>query len=210
MTTVWGPLGWMTLHSVATSYSDTPTQQERDLMRSWLDMFRDTITCPNCREHFTNMLDNYRAKYPGMLSSRNDFAMFSFRAHNDVNRRLSKPIYGSVSECMETLRKNVEHRTAKNYRLSYLNHIQRYFRTLRDAAGIAALRKIVEMFKIENDYVSPRDTNFTVDIPEAAVVLPYTVLNTSPDEPVRTPITSRGAPPLGRIRLTAGGIRIQR
>lgn len=179
-------------------------------MRSWLDMFRDTITCPNCREHFTNMLDNYRAKYPGMLSSRNDFAMFSFRAHNDVNRRLSKPIYGSVSECMETLRKNVEHRTAKNYRLSYLNHIQRYFRTLRDAAGIAALRKIVEMFKIENDYVSPRDTNFTVDIPEAAVVLPYTVLNTSPDEPVRTPITSRGAPPLGRIRLTAGGIRIQR
>jgi hypothetical protein len=179
-------------------------------MRSWLDMFRDTITCPNCREHFTNLLDNYRAKYPGMLSSRNDFAAFSFRAHNDVNRRLSKPIYASVAECMNTLRNNVQHRTAKNYRASYLNHIQRYFRTLRDATGIAALRKIIEMTKIENDYVTSRDTNFAVELPETNVILPYTVLNTTPNEPVRTPIVTRGAPPLGRLRLTAGGIRIQR
>ena len=210
MTTVWGPLGWMTLHSVATSYPETPTQQERDLMRSWLDMFRDTITCPNCREHFTNMLDNYRAKYPGMLSSRNDFAAFSFRAHNDVNRRLSKPIYGTVAGCMETLRNNVQHRTAKNYRASYLNYVQRYFRTLRDATGIAALRKIMEMSKIENDYLSSRDTNFAVELPETNVILPYTVLNTAPNEPVRTPVITRGAPPLGRLRLTGGGIRIQR
>jgi len=200
----------MTLHSVATCYPDNPTQQERDLMRSWLDMFRDTITCPNCRDHFTTLLDNYRVRYPGMLNSRNDFAMFSFRAHNDVNRRLSKPIYGTVSECMDTLRKNVQHRTAKNYRLSYLNHIQRYFRTLRDSTGITALRKIMEMQKIETDYVSPRDTNFTVDIPEAQVVLAYSVLNKPADEPAHTPIVTRGAPPLGRLRLTAGGIRIQR
>jgi len=210
MTSVWGPLGWMTLHSVATSYPENPTTQERDLMRSWLDMFRDTITCPNCRDHFTTLLDNYRAKYPGMLSSRNDFAVFSFRAHNDVNRRLSKPIYGTVAECMETLRKNVEYRSAKNYRLSYLSHIQRYFRTLRDSTGISALRKIVEMFKVENEYVAPRDTNFAADIPETTVVLSYTVLNTTPNEPVRTPIVARGAPPMGRIRFTGGGIRIQR
>jgi Erv1 / Alr family len=179
-------------------------------MRSWIDMFRDTITCPNCRDHFTSLLDNYRAKYPGMLNSRNDFAAFSFRAHNDVNRRLSKPIYGTVAECMETLRKNVQYRSAKNYRMSYLTHIQRYFRTLRDSTGIAALRKIVEMFKIENDYVAPRDTNFVSDIAEANVVLPYTVLNTAPNEPVRTPIVDRAAPPLGRLRLTGAGIRIQR
>lgn len=210
MTTVWGPLGWMTLHSVATSYPEAPTPQERDLMRSWLDMFRDTITCPNCRDHFTDLLNNYRAKYPGMLSSRNDFAAFSFRAHNDVNRRLSKPIYGTVTECMETLQKNVQYRSAKNYRLSYLSHIQRYFRTLRDSTGIAALRKIVEMFKVENEYVTPRDTNFNVAIPEINVVLPYTVLNTAPNEPVRTPVVSRGAPPLGRLRFTGAGIRIQR
>lgn len=200
----------MTLHSVATSYPESPTAQERDLMRSWIDMFRDTITCPNCRDHFTSLLDNYRAKYPGMLNSRNDFAAFSFRAHNDVNRRLSKPIYGTVAECMETLRKNVQYRSAKNYRMSYLTHIQRYFRTLRDSTGIAALRKIVEMFKVENEYVTPRDTNFASDIAEANVVLPYTVLNTAPNEPVRTPIVDRAAPPLGRLRLTGAGIRIQR
>ena len=36
-------MGWMTLHSVATCYPESPTQSEKDLMASWLDMFRDTM-----------------------------------------------------------------------------------------------------------------------------------------------------------------------
>ena len=100
MTAVWGPLGWMTLHSVATCYPETPTQTERELMYSWLDMFRDTITCPHCREHFSAMLQTYRATFPGMLNSRQDFALFTFRAHNAVNRRLRKPIQATLEDCI--------------------------------------------------------------------------------------------------------------
>jgi hypothetical protein len=36
MTAVWGPLGWMTLHSVSTMYPEQPTQAEKTLMTTWL------------------------------------------------------------------------------------------------------------------------------------------------------------------------------
>lgn len=209
MTAVWGPLGWMTLHSVATSYSEAPVESEKQLMRSWLDLFRDTITCPSCRDHFTGLLANYRAQFPNMLNSRNDFAIFSFRAHNDVNRRLHKPMYGSVSECMQTLLKNVESRSAQHFRVAYLDHISRHFRTLRDAAGIAGLRKIQEMYKVEHDYIASRDTKFQVMIAETNIVLASSVLNKDPQEARPRAVLANSAQ-IGRISLTGGGFRLRR
>jgi Erv1 / Alr family len=208
MTAVWGPLGWMTLHSVATSYPESPTESEKQLMYSWLEMFRDTITCPYCRDHFTSLLANYRIQFPTFLSSRRDFALFSFRAHNDVNRRLKKPVYANVSDCMTTLQKNIQTRTAKDYRVSYLNHIQRYFSTLRDATGIAALRKISEMYKIENQYISSHDTQFNVEFIDESATLGYTVLNKDPNELQTRPVIQQAN--LGRISIMGGRFRIQR
>jgi Erv1 / Alr family len=208
MTAVWGPLGWMTLHSVATSYSENPTDSEKRLMSSWLDMFRDTITCPYCRDHFTTLLANYRAQFPTFLNSRKDFALFSFRAHNDVNRRLKKPMYANVSECIATLQKNVVTRSARDYRISYLNHIQRYFSTLRDTTGIAALRKISEMYKIENQYISSHDTQFNIDLTDEPAILGYAVLNKDASELQTRPVIQQST--LGRISITGGRFRIQR
>jgi hypothetical protein len=209
MTAVWGPLGWMTLHSVATSYSEAPAESEKQLMRSWLDLFRDTITCPSCRDHFTSLLANYRGQFPNMLNSRNDFATFSFRAHNDVNRRLHKPIYGSVVDCMETLRKNVESRSAQHFRMTYLDHISRHFRSFRDATGIAGLRKIQEMYKVENDYIAPRDTKFQATISEMNTVLASSILNRDPQDNIPRNAIPNSAQ-IGRFSLTGGGFRIRR
>ena len=207
MTSIWGPLGWMTLHSVATLYPDSPSAGERELMSVWLDMFRDTITCPSCREHFTQLVATYRQTFPNFLSSRQTFTIFTFRAHNAVNRRLNKPIHGSVEACMATLLANLTTRTAGDYRRAYLAHISRYWRTYRDISGISALRKITELNKIEADYCIPRDSNFAVTIDPDLVVLPRDVLDRSPPEAPSRPLFR--APAQG-FRLTAGGIRLRR
>ena len=194
MTAVWGPLGWMTLHSVSSMYPETPTAAEQQLMRSWLDMFRDTITCHYCKSHFTEMLDMYRSKIPTMLNSRQDFMAFAFRAHNTVNRRLNKPIYNSVAECMERLRENTKIRTASEYRKAYLTHIRKYWATLRDTSGLVAARKIAEMVKIENDYFASRDTNFNVEVQETPVVLPLGVLEKQEEITWMTRMRNRSQP----------------
>jgi hypothetical protein len=102
-----------------------------------------------------------------MLNSRTDFMLAVFRLHNTVNRKLNKPVYTSVADCFEQLRTNVKTRSAREYRGAYLNHIRRFWRTMQDASGFAALKKINEMAKIEIDYVQRHENNFEVSIPEA-------------------------------------------
>ena len=202
-------MGWMTLHSMASLYSDMPSLAERQLMSSWLDMFRDTITCPHCKDHFTELLTAYRSNFPGMLNSKRDFMLFTFRAHNAVNSRLHKPVYRTVQECMDVLRNNVKNRPASSYRHAYIMHIRRFWRTMQDTSGITSLKKIIEMSKIENDYATPRSNEFTVEIAEDSVVLPGRMLSNEGESPAPVRIVKPfiGG---GGIRVTAQGLRLRR
>jgi len=209
MTSIWGPLGWLTLHSTACAYSENPTTAERELMTSWLDLFRDSITCPSCKEHFTTLLNNYRIHFPGMLNSRQDFAIFTFRAHNAVNRRIHKPIYSSMEECLATLRNVVKTRHARDYRTTYLAHITRHWKVIQDVNGIVVLKKIQEMKRIETEYVSQRDTNFEVQLRPEIVVLPQDALERTNETQVQRPIFLGKTGSAG-FKLTANGFRLRR
>lgn len=225
MTAVWGPLGWMTLHSVSSLYPETPTDAEKALIRSWLEMFRDTITCSHCQEHFRDMYAKYLLRFPGLFNNRRELMAFAFRAHNTVNRRLHKPIYNTVEECMETLKKNVSIRPAADYRNAYLVHIRRDWGRRQDTSGIVALRKIMEMIKIENEYFKPRDTNFNVMIENIEVVLPYGIIENAEESifgrrggqrtiiapsPTIAPVQSTPTRYDSiRVRVTSKGIRLR-
>jgi hypothetical protein len=206
MTAVWGPLGWMTLHSVSTIYPERPSQSEKDLMTTWLGLFTETITCPHCRDHFRSMHSNYRAKYPSYLDSRQSFAMFAFRCHNVVNARLSKPVYASLDECMNVLRSNLKTRTAQDYRISYVNHLMRFWSTIQDTAGITALKKVFELKKIEIDYIGPRDTKFEVQLRDDGVVIPRHWVEHVHGQPAEPPTTR---PILRPNDQTRAGFRMQ-
>ena len=210
MTAVWGPLGWMTLHSVATSFPERPAPTEKQLMMSWLELFRDTITCVHCRDHFTKSLANYRARFPGMMDSRQEFAMFSFRVHNVVNARLNKPVYNSLDECMAVLQKNTLTRSAQEYRNAYLNHIQRYWSTMQDVSGIVALKKVIEMRKIENEYIARRDTKFHIALLSQPTTIPRAWVEGESAETTSAPVRLPTGGPAGILRLGPGGFRIRK
>jgi hypothetical protein len=200
----------MTLHSTACAYSETPTTAERELMTSWLEMFRDSITCPSCKEHFSTLLNNYRIHFPGMLNSRQEFVMFTFRAHNAVNRRIHKPIYASMDECLATLRNIVKTRPAREYRTTYLAHITRHWKVMQDVNGIVVLKKIQEMKRIEAEYVSQRDTNFEVQLRPDVVVLPQDALERTNEVQVQRPIFLSNAKASAGFKLTPNGFRLRR
>jgi len=205
MTSIWGPLGWMTLHSVASLYPDKPSEAERQLMIKWLDLFRDTITCPSCQGHFAELLGQYRAQFPNMLYSRNDFMIFTLRAHNVVNRRLNKPVYPTVQACFEQLRNNVKNTTTQGFRITYTNHITRHWRSFQDASGLSAMKKIHEIKKIEINYMAARSNQFEEIIPEDNVMF----IPSNAVEDVRRPVPSAIRAP-GRMVMTPSGFRIQR
>lgn len=136
--------------------------------------------------------------------------MFTFRAHNAVNRRLNKPIYSTLEECLETLRNNTKTRSAADYRTAYLNHITRYWRTLQDITGIVALKKITEMKKIEVDYIFPRDTKFQMTLQSEPVVLPRDVLEPNAEKRTAPRVPNMRLPVNAGFRIGVGGLQLRR
>ena len=142
-----------------------------------------------------------------MLSSRREFLVATFRLHNAVNRRLNKPIHSTVAACFDQLRNNVKSRSARDYRIAYVNHIQRFWRTMQDASGISALKKINEMRKIEYEYLQKHENNFEIDIPETIVVLFSHSLDPQTETPSPVRVDTRVLPKIG---LAGGRFQIRR
>lgn len=176
-------------------------------MSSWLDLFKGTITCPSCQGHFIELLDAYRFRFPQMLESRASFLMFTFRAHNSVNHRLNKPIYSTVAACFDVLRNNVKNRPSAQYRQAYYAHITRHWKIMQDSNGIAALRKIAEMNKIEASYAAPRSDEFAEMIPEGLTTIGK--IEKPPDAGEIRPLRPAAPPPGLRVGILGGRLRLR-
>jgi hypothetical protein len=159
-TKFWGPLGWMTLHSISSIYPENPTSEERLILEKFVEMYRETITCVHCKGHFTGMLNKYRQIHPDWSSSRYNFFLFVCRAHNTVNRRLDKPIFPTLQSCVERLKENTKITTAATYRNAYMNYLITNWQREMSSEGFINADTAKKMKKINEEYFTPRDNNF--------------------------------------------------
>jgi hypothetical protein len=154
---------------------------------------------------------NYRAQFPNMLYSRRDFLLFTFRAHNAVNKRIGKPIYPTVQACFEALRNNVKFNKSVTFRISYTNRITLHWRVFQDASGMAAMKRIHQIKKIELQYMTPRSNEFEVDIPEDNVVVtigPQPMLTLPNGQPIPQPTIAASSG--SRMTMQGGRLRLRR
>jgi hypothetical protein len=192
MTKKWGPMGWVTLHSVAAAYPDSPSEYEKEMLSRWIKSFRDTILCPSCMKHFTDMLGNYELKHPDWRNSRKNFMQFVFRAHNTVNVRTHKPVY-SFAQSMEALRTIIPTDTsATQVRRDYLLYIRSDWMRNMTLTGISSFSKIKELNLIEQDYWGTRTFSWDDilelggDINVSPISEQLSVLNSTPNIPKLT------------------------
>ena len=125
MSKVWGPMGWITLHSIAACYPDVPSSVDKINMSTFLDLFTDTITCRFCKDHFIRIRNTYRSKYPTYLNSKRDFFIFTLRAHNEVNQSLDKPVIPTVADTLVLLNNITKITSAETYKNSYVSYLIR-------------------------------------------------------------------------------------
>lgn len=159
-TKFWGPLGWMTLHSVSAIYPEAPTREERVILEKFVELFRESITCPHCKSHFTGMLNMYRKTHPEWSSSRYHFFLFVCRAHNTVNKRLDKPILQTLNDCIEALKNATKVTTPRQYREAYINYLIQNWSKEFTGDGAIALGFARQMKKINDEYFNPRDKGY--------------------------------------------------
>lgn len=123
MTSVWGPMGWMTLHSISLLYPTHPTQYDKEILKTFIRAFAECITCPHCERHFKAMFENYSRKHPEWANSRFDLFLFVARAHNTVNKRLEKPQKKTVQECLDAIGSASQYTSLTDFRKNYINYV---------------------------------------------------------------------------------------
>ncbi|KFA61348.1 hypothetical protein S40285_05855 [Stachybotrys chlorohalonatus IBT 40285] len=84
-----GRSSWTLLHSIAATYPETPSRSQQSDVLSFVSLFSRLYPCWVCAEDF----QGYLAKEPPRVGSRNEFGLWLCGAHNDVNRKLGKPIF---------------------------------------------------------------------------------------------------------------------
>jgi hypothetical protein len=170
MTKLWGPLGWMTLHSVSLIYPEQPDQDDITNARLFLELFSNTISCNTCKTHFQTMYSLYKSNHPEYLNSRQDFSMFIFRAHNTVNKRLDKPIHSSVSECMQSLELATRNTSFREFRNKYIEYLISNWRKYTTGEGLIMLNSTKALKQLNEKYWNILDKEEPIHLSEGNVL----------------------------------------
>jgi hypothetical protein len=161
MTKVWGPMGWMTLHSISVCYPDEPTQADKTIVNEFMNAFGASITCIHCRQHFTHMFFDYKSKIPNWANSKRDLFLAVCRMHNAVNKRLDKPQPKTVAECIEWLKRATSYTSPATFRENYANYLLRdwtYHRNTGEGMGGYKNAEIVR--RINYEYWNSREVSY--------------------------------------------------
>lgn len=152
MTNIWGPMGWMTLHSVSFLYPEYPTLTDKQILARYVDLFRETLSCPYCHKHFTIMFNNYTQQNPDWADSRYKFFLFVVRMHNTVNNRLSKPKPSTIQECIDTYKRNTQITPGFVYRQKYLEYLAHNWGKELNGEAFMRLTQVRELRRITEEY----------------------------------------------------------
>ena len=87
--TVWGPIFWATIHTVALAYPDQPSYPQKRAAKEFYMSLVELIPCPVCRTHYAAHLKT--SPIGPFLDSRTDLVDWTLKLHNKVNLDLAKP-----------------------------------------------------------------------------------------------------------------------
>lgn len=161
MTKVWGPMGWMTLHSISVCYPDEPSDSDKHILQEFMNAFGACITCMYCRQHFLSMFTDYKAKVPSWLNSKKDLFLAICRMHNAVNKRLDKPQPKTVEECIESLKRATSYTSARDFRSKYADYLIRdWFSQRNSGEGHVGYRNAHIVKKINDEYWNYREVSY--------------------------------------------------
>jgi len=171
MTKYWGPLGWMTLHSISLNYPEEPTIGDKQLLVRFLDRFTETISCPSCQSHFQGIYRTYTSMFPHWNSSKFQLFLFIVRAHNTVNKRLDKPLIRSVADCLATIKTNTQNTSLQGYRHAYMNYLLGNWGKELSGEGRIKIGATRELQRLNTEYWSLREIDLDkLEFPEDDVL----------------------------------------
>lgn len=89
----WGGAAWIFLHSAAYQWPEQPTMDDRMRMYNFLRALPFVLPCDKCQKHALKFVHRHvTSPSSEPLSSRDSLARFMNAFHNNVNKRLGRPL----------------------------------------------------------------------------------------------------------------------
>jgi hypothetical protein len=89
---VFGPPMWFTLHNGAARYPDNPSPIIKERMKNFILGIPAMVPCKKCREDSTSYIERNKKDLDKIVSDKSHLFKFFVDFHNDVNKKLNKPI----------------------------------------------------------------------------------------------------------------------
>lgn len=86
----WGAKFWFVLHTSAEFYPEYPSPDDMSSAKNLIMSYRNLMPCPSCRTHFAQLLQKHPVD--NNLNGRESLMRYVNFLHNEVNRRVGKPI----------------------------------------------------------------------------------------------------------------------
>lgn len=162
----------MTLHSASLCYPENPSAQDQHIAALFITAFTQSISCHRCYTHFREMHERYVKNHPDYLKSRQSFAIFVFRAHNTVNKRIDKPVLSTVEDCLKSLKAATANTSFKQFRDSYLKYLTANWNRELSGDAIISQNAVKTLKQINIEYLAGLDTGIIPELLEEDVVTP--------------------------------------
>ena len=88
-TRVWGPTGWLFLHSIAQNYPWKPTSEQMTHYLGFFKLVGDVLPCRYCRESYQKFINEPDTKLEmNTMKSRVSLVKWLYLIHNKINKKL--------------------------------------------------------------------------------------------------------------------------
>lgn len=115
---LWGPEIWRSLHVFTIKIKEECFENEKKNIIEFIQGVCANLPCPYCSQHACAYLKKHKFQF---IKSKSQLIKLIFNLHNDVNKRLKKPIF-EESQLLETYEK-----------YNYVLIMQNYFRVISKA-----------------------------------------------------------------------------
>tara|TARA_A100001015_G_C14766003_1_gene623332 strand:+ start:340 stop:747 length:408 start_codon:yes stop_codon:yes gene_type:complete len=88
---IWGPSGWIFLHTITFNYPINPTPEQKIKHKELFENLSYTLPCARCAQHYLNNLKKY--SLDNALETRDKLINWLIDIHNEVNKKNGKRIY---------------------------------------------------------------------------------------------------------------------
>jgi hypothetical protein len=90
-TNVWGPAGWLFLHSIAQNYPWKPTEDQKKWYMSFFKSIGNVLPCRYCRESYIKFINEPDTNLNvSVMESRKLLVHWLYNVHEKVNKKLNK------------------------------------------------------------------------------------------------------------------------